>query len=360
MAGLPVDRWQDDGAYHRYVWSSADIAAVFNRDFYLELIQSDALLRLSNIRFLGAIDYFVHPSGRQLNRRRHNRLEHTLGVANLALRYARLASLSERDEMLLVAAALLHDVGHSPLSHSLEVPFKALFGINHHEAGAEIILGFAPNGLGSSISKHLRAARIDPHAVIALCAGKSSEPFNFLFSHPINIDTMEAISRSETYIKASRTSPAPDDLLRALLRPAAWSSQLDNFWDLKDKIYRLLIQGPVGLLADYVASSYVNEHHTQFVREDYFKNERELRRSAPALFELLEATRSYLKRSVSPFPHRSVSIRVTARRFVVDESCPPGDPARYVQSKSSQSIALSKLLDLSVRARAANDMFDFE
>src|SRR5450631_2607174 len=105
MNNSAINYWSNEETPHRYVWSSTDIEDVFARPLYRSLIASDALQRLADIRFLGAIDYFIHPNGRQLNRRRHNRLEHTLGVANLALRFARLASLEEHDEMLLVAAA---------------------------------------------------------------------------------------------------------------------------------------------------------------------------------------------------------------------------------------------------------------
>ena len=110
---------------------------------YRDLIASDALQRLADIRFLGAIDYFVHPSGSQLDRRRHSRLEHTLGVAQLALTYARLVGLDEREEKLIVSAALTHDIGHSPLSHSLERIFKRSFGVDHHQAGIDILWGRA-------------------------------------------------------------------------------------------------------------------------------------------------------------------------------------------------------------------------
>lgn len=359
MASSAIKYWQDDPMGHRYVWDPSDIEAIFAREFYRSLIGTDALQRLADIRFLGAIDYFIHPSGRQLNRRRHNRLEHTLGVANLALRYAKLTSLSEHDEILLVSAALLHDVGHSPLSHSLEIAFKLIFGIDHHDAGASIILGRAPNGFGASIVELLRSANIDPDRVIELCAGKSSETFNFLFSHPINIDTMEAISRSETYIKSSRASPSPDDLLRALTSQVNSSEQLDNFWELKDRIYKLLIQGPVGLLADYVARSYVERNVHRFTKDDYFKSERELRRSVPELFELLEATRTHLRRSLaSASTARSVSF--VARRFFVDSSKEPKSPERYRQSKAPHSMKLNELIDLSVGSKAETERFEFE
>lgn len=361
MNNLALSYWQHDAMSHRYIWSSSDTRAVFKRNLYQSLISSDALQRLADIRFLGAIDYFIHPNGRQLNRRRHNRLEHTLGVANLALRYAQWADLNELDEMLLVSAALLHDVGHSPLSHSLEAAFKLNFGVDHHEAGVDIVLSRVPSGLGSSIFKYLRAANIDPERVIELAAGKSSEKFNFLFSHPINIDTMEAISRSETYIKSSRTSPSPEDILQTLVDGNAPPEQLDNFWELKDKIYRLLIQGPVGLLADYVARNYVETNLDKFSAADYFKSERELRRSSPGLFAALEATRNNIKYSISNvFSENAQPVLFTARRFIIDPLKESREPERYCQSKAPKSVKLNDLISQSIRVRTDINMFEFE
>jgi len=51
----------------------------------------------------------------------NNRLQHTLGVFSLVAHFC-------PENVLLRAAALLHDVGHAPFSHALE----RLDGVDHH------------------------------------------------------------------------------------------------------------------------------------------------------------------------------------------------------------------------------------
>jgi hypothetical protein len=86
-----------------------------------------------------------------------------------------------------------------------------------------------PGGFGKAIGPLLRSEKLDPEAVTTLFSGSSPEPFNFLFSHPINIDTIEAISRSQTYIKQEQTSPSPQRILAALLDPSSGIDTLDDF-----------------------------------------------------------------------------------------------------------------------------------
>ncbi len=89
----------------------------------LKLIDSLYLQRLRYIKQLG-VAYLVFPSAH------HTRFEHSLGVMELAKRMCK--SLGIRDERILQIvslAALLHDVGHPPFSHTTEV----LLGDRGHE-----------------------------------------------------------------------------------------------------------------------------------------------------------------------------------------------------------------------------------
>ena len=99
------------------------------------LLETNAFRRLATIRFLGGIEYLLvpHPNG---SRRRHTRLQHSIGVARLALHYADAVGLSLPERDLIGAAALLHDVGHAPLSHSLEQIFLREFQIDHRLANS--------------------------------------------------------------------------------------------------------------------------------------------------------------------------------------------------------------------------------
>ncbi|WP_333784505.1 HD domain-containing protein [Thermocrinis sp.] len=97
----------------------------------LEILDTFTFQRLRHIKQLG-ITHMVFPSAQ------HTRFEHSLGVMNLA--ESIYGSLGYKDRKLLKVvrlAALLHDVGHPPFSHTTEV----LLGDKSHEVvGKELIL----------------------------------------------------------------------------------------------------------------------------------------------------------------------------------------------------------------------------
>src|SRR3954470_20181846 len=93
-----------------------------------ELIETPEFQRLRYVRQLG-LAFLVYPGAT------HTRFEHALGTYHLARRS--LALLREEDGLdgiaddeprVVVAAALLHDIGHYPFSHALEE-----IGALHHE-----------------------------------------------------------------------------------------------------------------------------------------------------------------------------------------------------------------------------------
>src|SRR5262249_25953476 len=87
------------------------------------LIGSAPFLRLQDVKQLGFV-YRIWPGAV------HTRYEHSLGVYYLALRALRallargaaggLVNASATDLRAILAAALLHDIGHYPFSHAIE------------------------------------------------------------------------------------------------------------------------------------------------------------------------------------------------------------------------------------------------
>jgi hypothetical protein len=104
------------------------------------LINSRALQRLRNIHQLG-LTFLVFPGAE------HSRFSHALGAMHLAGRaYDALCArgegllpggLAARERRLVRAAALLHDLGHAPFSHSAEELFEG--GIDHEEMTRRLI-----------------------------------------------------------------------------------------------------------------------------------------------------------------------------------------------------------------------------
>jgi hypothetical protein len=224
---------------------------VTSEDLLIDAIQETAAFRrLHDIRFLGALDYCLvtNPNGSQSNAR-FTRAQHSTGVATLAVSYLRLTSHSLQDRLLCVAAAMLHDIGHAPLSHTLEPIFKRHFGIDHHHASENIILG--QHALGRDLVKILHEFGVDPYRVIAVLDGSDSQ-FEGFFSGPINFDTAEGILRSRSYLKMQNLGLTPTKVIEAAtLRDNHRSEELvDSFWQLKNDMYGLVIRSKLGVFFD--------------------------------------------------------------------------------------------------------------
>lgn len=118
--------------------------------------------------------------------------------------------------------------------------------------------------------------------------------------------------------------------------------KLDEFWLLKDRIYNLLIQGPLGLYADHVALRYVEQNIAEFALADFFLSERGLRKKHPGLFQCLEKARRGLKRSGGAVK-TPVEISTHMRRFFVDEKWSSPSEGRFKQSKTAVAFELAGL-----------------
>ena len=99
-----------------------------------QLIETPEFQRLRRIKQLGGT-HIVYPTAE------HSRFSHSLGVYFIARRMISILdkqgiSFNESDRMLILCAALLHDLGHGPFSHS----FESVLGIKHEEFTRRILL----------------------------------------------------------------------------------------------------------------------------------------------------------------------------------------------------------------------------
>ena len=299
--------------------------------------------RLRRIGFLGAVD-------RSHSRNRHNRLEHSIGVAQLALLYARSRNLSQHDTRILAVAGLLHDVGHGPLSHTLEPIFKSWFGITHHKSGFEIIRG--ESSLGQEIPEALTSHGLDPDEVITMIEGTHNGRHAFIFSSPINVDTIEGITRSRAFFlgKGPRVMSAAG-VVRAISEADTLPAKtLDSFWRLKHQIYNFAIHHPTGLLYDGLAQAVMTEDIDDFTPEDFLKDEWQLRRGKPRLFKFLDYARRSPAGLREMLPDAILNHEITApmREFSCDTSVDLETSAdlafRYRQSATCRQVRIDNLL----------------
>lgn len=119
------------------------------------LIDAEEFQRLRDISQLGHV-LLVYPGAR------HSRFEHSLGVFHIAGQFIKQLLKSEtppelnlEDVRVLLAASLLHDIGHYPFSHLLEE--MQMFFIDHETRGRQIIID-----KNTEINKALQNAGIDP------------------------------------------------------------------------------------------------------------------------------------------------------------------------------------------------------
>jgi HD superfamily phosphohydrolase len=161
------------------------------------LIDSAPFRRLAQISQLGLVR-LIYPAAN------HTRHEHSLGVFLAAIEYLdRLAAderfaaaVSPEDTELLLAAALLHDVGHWPFGHPIEDLNLPEF--THHEALAarEILSGEV-----ATVLRHEWG--LEPTSVANLVSGKAQTPaqriLRSILSGPIDVDKIDYLMRDSLH-----------------------------------------------------------------------------------------------------------------------------------------------------------------
>ena len=161
------------------------------------LLDSPPLRRLASVRQLGLVS-LVYPGAV------HSRLEHSLGVYQLALAF--LASLhgdkrfretiSEQDAAAFLVAAILHDIGHWPYCHPIEdmdLPDMP----RHEERTSQLISTDEITKLLSS-DWGLKPERI-AQLILGTASDSSGKIIHSLLSGPIDVDKMDYLMRDSLH-----------------------------------------------------------------------------------------------------------------------------------------------------------------
>lgn len=121
---------------HRYVRVSDQVI--------WDLIATPEMQRLRRIKQLGATNLTFHGA-------EHSRFNHSLGVYEIVRRIIKKMEVrpewDSAERLVCLCAALLHDLGHGPFSHS----FEKVFSLDHEYFTREIILG--NTGVNKVLSK---------------------------------------------------------------------------------------------------------------------------------------------------------------------------------------------------------------
>ncbi len=176
-----------------------------------DVVDHPAFQRLRKVRQLGPT-HFVYPGAV------HTRFEHSLGVYSCVQLYLRnllrtpafAASVTEADLLTVLAAGLLHDIGHYPFAHSLEaLHLKGRDTPRHEEVGGRIIRGEIDLLRGKeTVGDILRNQwNVDPERVIAVCTGNFEKKptqvdlvLRSIISSAIDADKMDYLERDSIHL----------------------------------------------------------------------------------------------------------------------------------------------------------------
>ncbi len=172
---------------------------------FIELLSTPEMQRLAGIRQLG-LGYLVFPGAN------HTRLEHSLGTYHLAGIIADSAGIEDEKEKIM-AAALLHDLGHAPFSHTLEVAFREKKGLDHMDVTQKLIKGemrLNIDGMrGDGIPEILERMGLEAKSVAALVKEESSPQYwpapgpsdvaASIIHGPIDADQLDYLMRDAHY-----------------------------------------------------------------------------------------------------------------------------------------------------------------
>lgn len=161
----------------------------------LSVLATQPVQRLWGIRQTG-FAHLVFPGAN------HTRLEHSLGAYSVAGRMASRLGLDADSEAQVSLAALLHDTGHGPFSHTLDGPMREVLGVGHEKISTQLVTGNAP-GAGDAIPRALLASGFEPRAIARLIDPGESLARRSLLSRilhgPIDADRIDYLQRDAYY-----------------------------------------------------------------------------------------------------------------------------------------------------------------
>ncbi len=178
-------------------------------DIIWRLIDTPEFQRLRRVRQLGTSYLTFHGA-------EHSRFSHSLGVYEIT---RRIISQFERkgysdwpaeERQVALCAALLHDLGHGPFSHSIEEAFQ----MNHEDWTCRILLG------DTCVNKVLLELGEDfPERVASVIRKTYDKPIVMnLVTSPLDADRMDYLLRDAYYTGVNYGTIDIDRILR-MLRP---------------------------------------------------------------------------------------------------------------------------------------------
>lgn len=243
----------------------------------MDLKNTRAFKRIERVSFLGIVDLInqerrgTHPA--------YSRADHSLGVMRLGMLAARHIQMGESDTAYLLAACMVHDLGHPPFSHSLEYAFpKQLRTITHHDVLRDILLN--PSGRERSIPRVIEKNGLSPERVYKIINGE--DQLSFFFDSPANIDTLDGINRSmqsfgifSSYNIANIAAITAELYAGSVVESQVGIGEIDRFWENKRVFYHLLSSENPLSLAERRFQRSVRRNISRLTRQHFNLTDRE-------------------------------------------------------------------------------------
>ncbi len=216
----------------------------------MELIDTDAFQRLRRIKQLGAASLLFHGA-------ESSRFTHSIGVFCIARKiYNKLVEMNpsfSKNKFIIYAAALLHDLGHGPLSHTSE----EIFNHNHEYWSQNLVRNYSP------INLILKKYGHDlPRQIGELFESKNlaSEPLKTLISSEIDCDRLDYLLRDsyntgtkyglvdlERIISALTFSPDGN----IAIKPKGMIA-IEHFLVLRNIMYRTIYNHKINVISTWI------------------------------------------------------------------------------------------------------------
>jgi hypothetical protein len=150
-------------------------------DWIIRIIDTPQFQRLRRIKQLG-FGNLVYPGAN------HTRFEHSIGVMHIAKLLTSKMSIDDQIKKEIIAAALIHDIGHPPFSHTTEKLVERHLGLAHEDVHNTL--------KGSEIGEILEEEGLRFRRVVRHVRGQSNID---IVSGDIDADRMDYLVRDSYY-----------------------------------------------------------------------------------------------------------------------------------------------------------------
>ncbi len=261
---MSIKRIFHDPIHKEIVFNSGDSEELM----ILELIDTIAFQRLRRIKQLGAASLLFHGA-------ESSRFTHSIGVFCLARKiYKRLIKTNPsfcESKFVLYGAALLHDLGHGPLSHTSE----AIFHHNHEAWSKKLVENYSPikvilkkydTELPRKIGELFESKQIFSRPLKTLISSEiDCDRLDYLLRDSYNTGTKYGLVDLERIISALTFSPDGN----IAIKPKGVIA-IEHFLILRNIMYRTIYNHRINEISTWILEKIIHTIKNNFKNKIWF------------------------------------------------------------------------------------------